>query len=215
MCLREVNSYVTSWNVWGATARMKEESRQSLQDVINFYLAIATVRHDGVKEHSLRVATLAAKAAVRLKLDARAAYVAGILHDVGKIALPCQLFDGHNITDEEYADVKNHVRLGFEVLKGRYLFTGLVAGFHHALGKSGYGLTIKDFPEDLSLDTVKKILDIAALIAICDYVDAAMTRSTTVKSGSPGDSLREALEAKYPNSILAIDTVLGLIRSTP
>jgi putative nucleotidyltransferase with HDIG domain len=192
---------------------MREESRHSLQDVINFYLAIATVRHDGVKEHSVRVATLAAKAAVRLKLDVRAAYVAGILHDVGKIALPCQLFDGHNISEEEYADVKNHVRLGFEVLKDEYLFTGLVAGFHHALGKSGYGLTIKDFPEDLSLDTVKKILDIAALIAICDYVDAATTRNTLVKDGAAGESLREALEIRYPNSIMMIDTVLGLIRT--
>lgn len=190
---------------------MEKESRHSLQDVIDFYLAIVTVRHDGIKEHSIRVATLAAKAAVKLKLDARAAYVAGILHDVGKIALPCHLFDGHEITDEEYADVRNHVKLGFEALKGKHLFTGLVAGFHHALGKSGYGLTLKDFPEGLSLDTVKKILDIAALIAICDYVDAATTRNTTVKAGATGASLREALEAEYPNSILEIDTVLGLI----
>lgn len=190
---------------------MGEESSQALQDVIDFYLAIATVRNDGVKEHSVRVATLAAKAAVKLKLDARAAYIAGILHDVGKIALPCHLFDGHEITDEEYADVKNHVKLGFEVLKGKHLFTGLVAGFHHALGKSGYGLTVRDFPEDLSLDTVKKILDIAALIAICDYVDAATTRDTIVKDGAAGASLRENLETKYPNSILEIDTVLGLI----
>ncbi len=190
---------------------MERESRHSLQAVVDFYLAIATVRHDGVKEHAIRVATLAAKAAVKLKLDARAAYVAGILHDVGKIALPCHLFDGHKITEEEYADVKKHVRLGFEVLKGKYLFTGLVAGFHHALGKSGYGLSIKDFPENLSLDTVKKILDIAALIAICDYVDAATTRSTILKNGASGTSLREALEKKYPNSILEIDTVLKLI----
>ncbi len=190
---------------------MKEESRHSLQDVIDFYLAIATVRRDGVKEHSIRVAILAAKAAVKLKLDARAAYFAGILHDVGKIALPDHLFDGHEISDEEYADIKNHVRLGFEVLKGKYLFTGLVAGFHHALGNSGYGLTLKDFPEDLSLDTVKKILDIASLIAICDYVDAATTRDTTIKDGITGASLRDALEAKYPNSFLEIDTVLKLI----
>jgi putative nucleotidyltransferase with HDIG domain len=190
---------------------MEAESRHSLQDVIDFYLAIVTMRPDGLKEHSVRVAILAAKAAVKLKLDARAAYVAGILHDVGKIALPCHLFDGHEITDEEYADVRSHVKLGFEVLKGKYLFTALVAGFHHALGKSGYGLTIKDFPDELSLDTVKKILDIAALIAICDYVDAAITRDTIVRDGSSGALLREALEAKYPNSILEIDTVMGLI----
>lgn len=183
--------------------------RRDIQAVIDFYLAIAGMRHAGVKEHSIRVAALAARSAVNLGYDARAAYVSGILHDIGKIALPCQLFDGHNISAEEYSEVKGHVHMGYEALRDKFLFTALVAGFHHSLGKAGYGLTVKDLPENLSVETAKKVLNIAELIAVCDYVDAASTRTTAVKDGSGAETLREALLSKYPNAGLVIDVVLG------
>jgi putative nucleotidyltransferase with HDIG domain len=188
-----------------------KESRQSMQAVIQFYLAIASMRQDGIREHSIRVAVMAAKAAVKLKYDVKAAYMSGILHDVGKLALPPALFDGHNVSEEEYSIIKDHVRLGYEALKDKYLFAGLIAGLHHSLGETGYGLTLNDLPKNLSMETAKKILDIAGLIAICDYVDAATNRKTLVLHGS-GATIRDALVAKYPNNILVIDTVLGLAK---
>jgi HD-GYP domain-containing protein (c-di-GMP phosphodiesterase class II) len=64
------------------------------------------------------------------------------LHDVGKLILPCSLFDGHNISAEEYALVKHHAQDGFKALMEMHMFTALCAGFHHNLYKAGYGVTI-------------------------------------------------------------------------
>ena len=92
-------------------------------------------------------------------MDKKAAFFAGLLHDVGKIVLPADLFDGHNISAEEYARVKEHAIAGFRVLMQFHYFTALCAGLHHALYKKGYGLAIDDFPKEWGLETIKKVLE--------------------------------------------------------
>ena len=138
------------------------------------FLFIAEVNHAGTKQHCQRIALLAEQVAKKTKKDPKAAFFGGLLHDTGKIILPHALFDGHNINQEEYEQVKKHALDGFNILKDVHLFTALIAGLHHNLHKGGYGLNPKDFPSNFSVETIKKLLDISTIVSICDdYIDAS------------------------------------------
>ena len=186
------------------------QPKNGLDHIAKFFLAMSSIKHGQVTGHVEKVALLSEAVAQKLKLDAKAAFFAGLLHDVGKIILPSDLFDGHNISQEEYEKVKQHALLGSEALKSDYLFISLCAGLHHAMYQRGYGLSIKDFPESLGLSTVKKILQISAIISICDFIEAFTHRQTKIKDSLDGvnKDLKSKLYDKYPNDILVIDLAL-------
>ncbi|HBM45450.1 MAG: Metal dependent phosphohydrolase [Parcubacteria group bacterium GW2011_GWF2_38_76] len=183
------------------------QPKNGLDYIARFFISMASVRHGKVTGHIERVALLSEVVAKRLKMDAKAAFFAGLLHDVGKIILPYYLFDGHNINQEEYEEVKKHAILGSEALKCDYLFTGLCAGLHHAMYQKGYGLTVKDFPESLSPATIKKVLQISAIVSISDFIEAFTHRTTKIKDGSDktGDDLKSMLYAKYLDDIQLVE----------
>lgn len=177
-------------------------------------LTLLSISHPLVRKHAERVALLAEAVALKMKKDAKAAFFAGLLHDTGKASIPNHLFDGRDITEEEYAEVKKHSLAGFLALKEKHLFTAYCAGFHHALNAKGYGLTLRDFPEDWELQTVKKVLEIATIIAICDYIDAAFTRDGVMKSDTEasGTGLRERLEKKFPDDLEGVRIALEKVK---
>ena len=187
-----------------------------LAQTAKFFLAMSEVNHAPTKDHVERVALLAEKTAKRLRKDAKAAFFAGLLHDVGKIILPANLFDGHNVNEEEYVHIKTHALAGFKALKKLHLFTALCAGLHHNLYKAGYGVGLDVFPEDWSPATIKKVLDISTIISICDFVDAFMNRKTEIKDGSDAGvekpDLKTMLYAKYSNDLAVVDVVLSCVK---
>jgi putative nucleotidyltransferase with HDIG domain len=175
-----------------------------------FYLSM--LRHKLVKEHSQRVSLLAESVAKVLKKDKKAAFFAGLLHDIGKLLLPHELFDGHDITDAEYEIVKQHAYWGYKILEKLHLFVAVCCGLHHGLYRSGYGITMKNLPKNWSPTTAKKALEISTIVSICDFIDSATHRKTKIKDGSDrnGNNLREMLREKYPNDFLIIDAALEM-----
>lgn len=173
-------------------------------------LELAGINHPQVRGHDERVALLAEAVALELKKDAKAAFFGGLCHDTGKITLPYPLFDGHNITPEEYEQVKRHVFYGFVALKKHHLFTALCAGLHHSMFQYGYGLKLEDFPKNWHNGTIKKIMEISGILAICDFIDAFTHRETKIRDGSDKDSqdLRTMLLKKYPEDQMTIDIAL-------
>lgn len=163
-------------------------------------LALLQIKHRDVKTHSMRVALLAEKVAIEMKLDAKAAFFAGLLHDTGKLVLPYQLFDGHEISEKEYRMVKKHAVDGFKVLKKLHSFMALCSGLHHALSKRGYGLTKDDFPKRWKKETIEKVITISTLISICDFIDAFKNRKTKVKDARMNNchNLRKLVKLKFP-----------------
>jgi response regulator RpfG family c-di-GMP phosphodiesterase len=102
---------------------------------------------------SARVADLAASIAAELRLDEDTiedVRLAGRLHDVGKIGLrEAVLSKPSALTDEEYAHVKEHVRIGLDILAPlRHLGSVLrfVADHHERWDGNGYpqGLAAHD-----------------------------------------------------------------------
>ena len=186
------------------------QPKGNLDKTAEIILAFSSVNHPQVKSHCQRVGLLAEATALELGKDAKAAFFAGLLHDSGKITQPHFLFDGHNISAEEYEEVKKHVFAGFTALKKHHLFVALCAGLHHALFLNGYGLKTGIFPKKWHMGTVKKILEISAIISVCDFVDAFCQRTTTIKDGSDqaAPDLKGMLYAKYPEDHRTIDIVL-------
>ena len=178
------------------------------------YRALAAISHPHVLAHTDRVALICEKVARKMKKDPKAAFFAGLLHDFGKIVLPHQLFDEHDISAQEYALIKSHSIAGFEALKDLHLFTALCAGLHHSLYHHGYGLTVEDFPKNWTPPIIRKVLGIATIVSICDFIDAYSHRKTKLRHSpsatdkAQGMSLRDLLLKQYPDDEITIDIAL-------
>jgi putative nucleotidyltransferase with HDIG domain len=154
-----------------------------------------------VKSHCQRVAFYSARVAKRLGMDPKLAYMSGIYHDIGKLVINFDLFSERDITNEEFSQIKEHPKIGSEVLKDIYLLTSLISGLYHAMSKNGgYGITMQDIPAMLCPHTVQLILNMAMIVSVCDFIDAYSTRKTKLRdSATVGKSLRELLEERFQN----------------
>lgn len=186
------------------------QPKNGLDYVARFVLSLTSLKHGKVTGHVERVALLSEAVAQKIKIDAKAAFFAGLLHDVGKLVLPYHLFEGYEISDEEYEEIKKHAILGSQALKDDYVFTSLCVGLHHAMYERGYGLTIKDFPENYSPALIKMVLQTSAIVSISDFIEAFTHRGGKVRDGSSksGNDLKTMLYAKYPNDIQLVDIAL-------
>ncbi len=119
--------------------------------------------------HSDRVSFYAVKIAQALGKDE--AYVerirvAGLFHDIGKIAVPDGiLLKEGSLSEAEYAVIKTHAEHGIRILSGIKIFDELlpaVAAHHERIDGKGYpkGLFEKEIPEE------------ARIISIADAFDA-------------------------------------------
>jgi len=165
-------------------------------------LSLMSFNHAPIRVHTENVALMAEAVALRMKKDARAAFFAGLMHDAGKMILPSCLLDGRNITDAEYAEVKKEAIITYQVRKKTHLFVAYCAGFHHALYEKGQGLTSQDFPSVWQPQIVEEILEIATIVAICDYVEDFSNNDEL------GISLEESLKMAFPNELKIVQVVL-------
>ena len=83
-----------------------------------------------VAEYSKKIAEVAGKSPE----ECEQIYYVALLHDVGKIGVPEKIINKEGrLTDEEYAQIKNHVELGAQILKDItvYPYLSIGAHFHH------------------------------------------------------------------------------------
>lgn len=186
------------------------QPKGGLDHTARLFLAVCSINHHGVKEHAERVALLAEATALTLEKDLKATFFAGLLHDFGKIMLPAELFQDKKISEHDFARIKTHAISAFRVLRQFHPFVALCAGLHHALYKMGYGLTLKDLPEEWSLATAKKVLDISTIISVCDFIDAATHRKTKLRGAKAREkqTWRQMLLEKYPDDHLVVKAAL-------
>ena len=126
--------------------------------------------------HSGRVAFYAHKVALRLGLtpdQARVVYLAGLLHDFGKIAVPEAILTKPGaLTEEEWVAMRDHVVQTKDILSNMY-FIGelkripLIAGQHHEKVNG------KGYPRGL---TDSEIEFEAKILTVCDVYDALTVR---------------------------------------
>jgi putative nucleotidyltransferase with HDIG domain len=119
--------------------------------------------------HSERVAIISREIARRLGLpveDVERIYLAGLLHDIGKIGVPERiLMKTGELDDEEYDVIKTHPAMGAKILAGVQELEGVMAGvlYHHEwLDGRGYPKGVSD--RALPLD--------GRIIGLADALDA-------------------------------------------
>jgi HD-GYP domain-containing protein (c-di-GMP phosphodiesterase class II) len=111
-------------------------------------------------------------------------YIAGLLHDIGKIAIPEAILSKKDtLTPEEYEIVKKHTTRGAELLAPLTGFDEIITGvkYHHER-YDGTG-----YPEGLKGDNIPMI---AAIISVADTFDAM----TTDRPYRKGLSVEKAIE---------------------
>jgi hypothetical protein len=168
------------------------------------------INHSKVNDHNTGIVMLAEAVAKQLGKDEKLTFFAAVFHDMAKLTFNADLFNGREITREEYENLKRHAFAAFTVLKDVYLLTALCAGLHHAMYENGYGVSMKDFPKFLGPRTAKKALEIAMILAICDDIDASLHRKTKIMNNSGANlTLAGRLEEKFPDDIKTVKIALN------
>ncbi len=137
--------------------------------------------------HSDRVARLAVRLAQEMGLDndtLNLLYMAGLLHDVGKIGIDDSVLrKPGRLNDEEYEHIKLHPELGCNILSGlKQLEAVLPVVLHHHEQWDGEG-----YPHKLAGETIPKL---ARITAVADAYDA-MTSDRPYRKGMPADRVNE------------------------
>ena len=109
---------------------------------------------------------------------------AALLHDIGKTCVPIEIINkSGRLTEEEYAEVQNHPRYGYNMLRNNYEVSSVArnAILSHHENEDGSG-----YPRGL---TAEKIHLYAKIIHIADVYDALTTKRVYKEAMNPADAL--------------------------
>ena len=135
--------------------------------------------------HSDRVARISVRLAEELGCDAKmlnAIYLAGLLHDIGKIGIDDSVLrKPGRLSDEEYAHIKRHVEIGHRILRDLHkLEDVLPVVLHHHESWDGDG-----YPNKLSFHEIPLA---ARIVAVADSYDA-MSSDRPYRAGMPEEKI--------------------------
>ncbi len=161
----------------------------NIMDTLKSLISSIQARDHYTEEHSRRVTDEAVRLAVSMNCplkDIESLKIAGVLHDVGKIAVPDSiLLKAGKLTDEEYMIIKNHPTIGENILKPIMLLDKerrIVQCHHERWDGKGYptGLKGEDIPY------------LARIMAVVDSFDA-MTNNRPYRSAMSKEKALEEL----------------------
>ena len=184
-----------------------EDVQDLLMGVLHALTASIDAKDPYTCGHSRRVAILSRDLACLAGLDAAAAqrlYLAGLLHDVGKIGIPeSVLLKAGKLTGAEYAAVKAHPGTGARILRGiRQVEPVLPAILHHHERLDGRGYPARLGGEQIPLE--------ARIVALADSFDA-MTSCRTYRTAMALEAvtaeLRRCRGAQFDPRL--VDLLLG------
>jgi putative nucleotidyltransferase with HDIG domain len=191
----------------------RKEFEQLFDDTIHAITQSLDARDAYTAYHSRNVAKYAREIAEVMQLpavDIEKIYIAGILHDTGKIGTPeAILTKKGRLTDDEFEIMKEHARHGYNILKNiNYLtklgITKMLLHHHEKIDGSGY-------PDGLKGDEIPLG---ARILAVSDAFDAM----TTDRSYRNKLSLDEAIEQLEKNKgtqfdPVVVDSLLKLVKT--
>jgi putative nucleotidyltransferase with HDIG domain len=100
--------------------RLYESMRRIYHDTIQAFSAAIDAKDEYTKDHSYRVASYAVAIARELgwkKKDVEGIYVAGLLHDIGKIIIDTRVIKkGEELTTVEINEIKKHPQVSYAIL---------------------------------------------------------------------------------------------------
>jgi response regulator RpfG family c-di-GMP phosphodiesterase len=175
-----------------------ESIYSNIMDTLKSLISSVEARDNYTEKHSQRVTELSIRIAISMDCpvkDIESLKIAGILHDVGKIAVPDSiLLKPDSLTPEEYLIIKNHPTIGENILKPVILLDKerkIIQCHHERWDGEGYplGISGNDIPF------------LARILAVADSFDA-MTNNRPYR---PALSVEEAVEELVKNKNTQFD----------
>lgn len=166
-----------------------ESIYSNIMDTLKSLISSVQARDHYTEEHSQRVTELSLKIATEMNCsikDMESLKIAGILHDVGKIAVPDNiLLKPGRLTDEEYLIIKNHPTIGENILRPVVLLEKerkIIHCHHERWDGKGYPMGIAG----------KEIPLLARILAVADSYDA-MTNNRPYRPAMTAEKAVEEL----------------------
>lgn len=174
----------------GRNSKLFHEKEELTLDVVKSLVRSLEARDAYTCGHSDRVALISSMLAGELGFDEKARYqiyIAGLLHDVGKVGIPDGILNKPGqLTDEEFDVIKKHPVIGYEILKDMKQFAFVLPAVrHHHEQMNGRG-----YPDGLAGEEIP--LD-ARIMAVADAYDA-MTSSRPYRDGMPFETAESILK---------------------
>ena len=169
MVATEVAVNIENANLFDGMKRKHSELQKAMDGIIHAVSLVVETRDPYTADHQRRVAELARAIAREMGLSQwqiMGIHIAGLLHDVGKVAVPAEILSKPGkINQYEFSIIKNHCQVGYEILQKidfPWPVTKAILQHHERLNGSGY-------PEGLSGEDI--ILE-ARILGVADVVEA-------------------------------------------
>ncbi len=152
-----------------ANAKIYADLKELLFGIIRALTAAIDAKDPYTSGHSERVARIAVRLAeeLRMPLPRRSdLYVAGLLHDVGKIGIEDDVLKKSGpLTQEEFRKIQSHVEIGVTILRDLKKLHHILPGVrHHHESYDGHG-----YPQGLAGEEIPYE---ARILAVADSFDA-------------------------------------------
>ena len=156
-------------------------------DAIAVDISALKVSDEYTFKHSVDVATMAMIVSRQYGFNDEQVQqigVSGLLHDIGKSRIPTEILNkAQKLTDEEFALIKKHSLLGYEILKDKPELSNAVKmgvlQHHEKINGSGYPMGV----------TEGQIHIFAKIIAVTDIYDALVTERPYKKAFTPRNAV--------------------------
>jgi putative nucleotidyltransferase with HDIG domain len=172
------------------TLELVGEISASVQRHPGAFVSIARLKtHDDYTYlHSVAVCSLMLALAHQLNLEesiTRIAGLAGLMHDLGKAAMPLEILNKPGkLTDAEFAVMRSHPAKGAQMLREGGAGPEVVdVALHHHEKVDGTG-----YPDRLSGDAISLL---ARMGAVCDVYDAVTSNRSYKKAWDPSKTMHE------------------------
>lgn len=147
--------------------------------------------------HSVAVCALMMALGRQMQLseeEVRKAGMAGLLHDIGKMAIPNEILNKPDkLTDSEFVTVKQHPQAGYDMLSRSKEMSAEVLDvcLHHHEKMNGTGYPFGFKGTEISL--------LARMGAVCDVYDAITSNRPYKRGWCPSESIKKMSEWSGPH----------------
>ncbi len=170
-----------------------EKLRRAMEGIVQAMAVTVEKRDPYTAGHQRRVANLACAIAKEMGLSADqidGIRMAGLIHDLGKIAVPAEILSKPTrLTDIEFSLIKTHAQAGYEMLNTidfPWPIAQMVYQHHERMDGSGYPRGLSD--EDILLE--------ARILAVADAVEALASHRPYRPARGIDEALDEILQNK-------------------
>lgn len=179
-----------------------ESLRKAVNTTIQVMVSAVEARDPYTAGHQLRSADLAGAIAAQMGLPREkieGLRMAGSIHDIGKLSIPAEILSKPSkLTNIEYSLIKEHARMGYEMLKdveSPWPLAEIVYQHHERMDGSGYPRQLKG--EDMIIE--------ARILAVADVVESMASH----RPYRPAIGIEEALEEIEKNRGTLYDDVVA------